>query len=35
MKTRHLNFFASIIQANIKKEAEAIPLTAFEFWAEK
>ena len=35
MKTRHLNFFESIIQANIRKEAEAIPLAAFEFWAEK
>ena len=35
MKTRHLNFFESIIQANIRKEAESIPLIAFEFWAEK
>ena len=35
MKSRHLNFFESIIQANIRKEAESIPLIAFEFWAEK
>ena len=35
MKTRHLNFFESLIQANIRKEAESIPLMAFEFWTEK
>ena len=35
MKVRHLNFFDSIIQANIRKEAESIPLVAFEFWSEK
>ena len=35
MKERHLNFFESIIQANIRKEAESIPLVAFEFWSEK
>ena len=33
--TRHLNFFESLIQANIRKEAESIPLMAFEFWTEK
>ena len=31
MKERHLNFFESIIQANIRKEAESIPFAAFEF----
>ena len=35
MKSRHLNFFESFIQTNIGKEAESIPLIAFEFWAEK
>ena len=35
MKSRHLNFFESIIQANIRKEAESIHLVVFEFWAEK
>ena len=35
MKSRHLNFFESIIQANIRKEAESIHLAAFEFWNEK
>ena len=35
MKERHLNFFECIIQANIRKEAESIPLVAFEFWSEK
>jgi len=35
MKSRHLNFFESIIQTNIRKEADSIPLIAFEFWAEK
>jgi len=35
MKTRHLNIFESIIQANIRKEAESIPIIAFEFWAKK
>jgi len=35
MKNRHLNCFESIIQANIRKEAESIHLVAFEFWAEK
>ena len=35
MKSRHLNFFESIIQANIRKEAESIHLVAFELWAEK
>ena len=35
MKSRHLNFFESILQANIRKEAGSIPLIAFEFWAEK
>ena len=34
-KVRHLNFFASIIQANVRKEAEDIPLAAFEFWTDK
>ena len=28
MNTRHLNFFESLIQANIRKEAESIPLMA-------
>ena len=32
MKSRHLNFFESIIQTNIRKEADSIPLIAFEFW---
>ena len=30
-KIRHLNFFESLIQANIRKEAENIPSAAFEF----
>ena len=34
-KTRHLNFFESLIQANIRKEAENIPSAAFEFWTDK
>ena len=34
-KVRHLNFFESIIQAHIRKEAENIPLAAFEFWTDK
>ena len=34
-KVRHLNFFESIIQANVRKEAEDIPLAAFEFWTDK
>ena len=33
-KVRHLNFFESI-QANVRKEAEDIPLAAFEFWTDK
>ena len=32
---RPLNFFESIIQANVRKEAEAISLAAFEFWTDK
>ena len=28
LKDRHLNFFKSMIQANIRKEAEDIPLVA-------
>ena len=35
MKFRHLNFFESLIQANIQKEADNIPLTAFQFWSDK
>ena len=35
MKSRHLNFFESIIQTNIRKDAESIPLIACDFWAEK
>ena len=34
-KVRHLNCFESIIQANVRKEAENIPLAAFEFWTDK
>ena len=34
-KTRHLHFFESLIQANIRKEAEHIPSAAFEFWTDK
>ena len=34
-KVRHLNFFESIIQANVRKKAEDIPLAAFEFWTDK
>ena len=34
-KVRHLNFFESIIQANIRKEAENIPLAVFKFWTDK
>ena len=30
-----MNFFESIIQANIQKEAENIPSGAFEFWTDK
>ena len=33
-KVRHLNFFESIIQANVRKEAEDT-LAAFEFWTDK
>ena len=29
MKIRHKNFFESMIQANIRKEAENIPMVAF------
>ena len=35
MKDRHLNFFESMIQANIRKEAEDIPLIAFQFWTNE
>ena len=31
-KSRHINIFESIIQANIRKEAENIPQVACEFW---
>ena len=34
-KVVHLHFFKSLIQANIRKEAENIPLPAFEFWTDK
>ena len=34
-KSRLLNFLESLIQANIRKEAENIPSTAFEFWTDK
>jgi len=34
-KVVHLHFFNSLIQANIRKEAENIPLPAFEFWTDK
>ena len=34
-KVRRLNFFGSIIQVNIRKEVEDIPLAAFEFWTYK
>jgi len=35
LKDRHLNFFESMIQANIRKEAEDIPLIAFQFWTNE
>ena len=35
LKDRHLNFFESMIQANIRKEAENIPRIAFQFWSEE
>jgi len=35
LKDRHLNFFESMIQANIRKEAENIPLIAFQFWSNE
>ena len=35
LKDRHLNFFESMIQANIRKEAENIPKIAFQFWSEE
>ena len=34
-KDRHLNFFESMIQANKRKEAENIPLIAFQFWSNE
>ena len=34
-KNRQFWFFKSIIQANVRKEAEDIPLAAFEFWTDK
>jgi len=34
-KVVQLHFFKSLIQANIRKEAENIPLPAFEFWTDK
>ena len=34
-KVRHFWFFKSIIQANVRKEAEDIPMAAFEFWTDK
>ena len=30
LKDKHLNFFESMIQANIRKEAENIPMIAFQ-----
>ena len=35
LKDRHLNFFESMIQSNIRKEAEDIPLIAFQFWTNE
>ena len=35
MKSRHLNFFESTIQANIRKEAKNIPFAAFQFWSDQ
>ena len=35
LKDKHLNFFESMIQANIRKEAENIPLIAFQFWSDE
>ena len=35
LKDRHLNFFESMIQANIRKEAENIPFIAFQFWSNE
>ena len=32
---RHLNFFESLIHANVRKEAESIPSIVFEFWTNK
>ena len=34
-KSRHLNFFESLIQANIRIEVENIPSSAFELWTDK
>ena len=34
-KSQTIEFFESIIQAHIQKEAENIPLAAFEFWTDK
>ena len=30
-----MNFFESLIQANVRKEAENIPSAAIKFWTEK
>ena len=35
LKDKHLNFFESMIQANIRKEAENIPIIAFQFWSDE
>ena len=37
LKDKHLSlkFFESMIQANIRKEAENIPMIAFQFWSDK
>ena len=35
LEDRHLNFFESMIQANMRKEAENIPLIAFQFWSNE
>ena len=35
LKYKHLNFFESMIQANIRKEAENIPVITFQFWSDE
>ena len=35
LRDKHLNFFESMIQANIQKEAENIPGITFQFWPDK